>query len=245
MHQPHTLSAANSAGDLLKIEADVTDNVAVNSVWVEILGANYTMALNQGASTEIFSEDFESGNLNAWTTTAVSGGNKWAASTLSPYQGSYYARSQPMSTSEPASMLEKAIATSGYSNIKVSYYRKLVGLDMGDEFKAKWFDGSTWNVLEETAKNSVTDETYLYKEFSLLSTADNNANLKVKFECTAGAVSEYCQVDNVKVTASAQGTGFYELFYDTTGLSGDYIYIVNAKDRAGNPASSIGTFTVN
>ncbi len=149
---------------------------------------------------QLFFDDFESG-ISGWTTSAVSGGNKWIASNLNPYQGSYHAQSQPMSTTEPASIMEKTISTFGYSNIKVSYYRKLVGLDIADEFKAKWFDGTSWNILEQTGSSSANDAVYVYKEFVLPSSASNNANFALKFECTAGAVSEYCRVDNVKISA--------------------------------------------
>ncbi|MBS3075467.1 hypothetical protein J4429_03325 [Candidatus Pacearchaeota archaeon] len=151
---------------------------------------------------ELFSDDFESGTLNNWVLSKVSGGNYWTASITNPYLGSYHAQCQPMSTSEPASTMEKTISTSGYSNIKASYYRKLIGLDIADEFQAKWFDGSTWTILEQTGSNSANDAGYLYKEFNLPTNAENNANFKIKFECTAGAVSEFCRIDNVKITAN-------------------------------------------
>ncbi len=151
--------------------------------------------------TEIFFEGFESG-IAGWTTTAVSGANKWTASPTNPYQGSYHAQSNPMSTNEPASVLEKTISTSGYSNINLSYYRKLVGLDAADEFKAKWYDGVSWQTAEQTGGASANDAAYVFKEFTLPASADNNANLKVRFECTAGAVSEFCRVDNVKLTSN-------------------------------------------
>ncbi|MBI3623067.1 hypothetical protein HY212_03230 [Candidatus Pacearchaeota archaeon] len=150
------------------------------------------------APGEIFFDDFESG-LSTWTLSAVSGGNNWVQSSSNPYQGSYHAQSQPMSTSEPASVMEKAVSTLGFSNVKVSYYRKLVGLDSADEFQVKWFDGASWTILEQTGSNSADDVSYLYKEFTLPSSAWNNPAFAIKFECTAGAVSEYCLVDNVKV----------------------------------------------
>jgi len=143
----------------------------------------------------VFFDDFESG-LGNWATTAVSGGNSWNIATTDSYQGSY-AESNPMSTTDPASILERGISTVGYGNIKVSYYRKLVGLDVADDFQAKWFDGVNWNVLEQT--NSVNDASYVYKEFVLPATSYNNSNFRIRFECTAGAVSEFCRVDNVNI----------------------------------------------
>ncbi|MGV8152430.1 MAG: BPL-N domain-containing protein [Candidatus Nanoarchaeia archaeon] len=147
-----------------------------------------------------FFDGFESGSLASWTLTTIE--NNWKISTLNPYQGSYYAEAKPMNTNVPASVMERAISTAGYSNIKLSYYRKLVGLDAADEFQAKWFDGVNWNVLESTGSSSANNAAYIYKEYALPSTASNNANFKIKFECTAGATSEYCRVDNVKLEAN-------------------------------------------
>ena len=156
---------------------------------------------NPPQPTTLFSDDFESGTLNSWTLTQVSGANYWTASTTNPYQGTWHANVKPMSTTEPASSMEKGVGTTGYGTITVSYYRRLIGLDVADEFKAKWFDGSTWNILEQTGSNSANDASYILKTFTLPSGAGNNPNFKIKFECTAGAVSEFCRVDNVLVTA--------------------------------------------
>jgi len=145
----------------------------------------------------IMSDDFEDGSISDWTLSGA--GQMWTASTANPYQGTYHAQAQPRTTTEPGSVMEKTVSTVGYENIKLSYYRRLVGLDPADEFKAKWFDGSSWNVLEQTGSNSADDTSYVYKEFNLPSSAANNPNFKIRFECTAGAVSEYCRVDNVKL----------------------------------------------
>ncbi|MCX8158843.1 MAG: hypothetical protein N3D20_00935, partial [Candidatus Pacearchaeota archaeon] len=151
---------------------------------------------------ELLNESFESGSLTEWTLITASGANPWTRATTNPYQGTYYAEAMPQSTTEPASVMEKTISTSGYENIRFNYYRRLIGLDPADEFKAKWYDGSTWYVLEETASNSANDANYVFKNFSLPSSANNNPNFKIRFECTAGAVSEFCRVDNVKIIAN-------------------------------------------
>ncbi len=171
-------------------------------LWISDLGCIDLNDNNEiNGPIQLLFDDFEDGNLEGWTTTAVSGGNKWQVASVNPYQGTKHAQSQPMSTTTPASILEKSVSTSGYSNIKLSYYRKLVGLDIADEFKAMWFDGSTWQVLEQTGSASANDANYLYKEYSLPSSA-GNANFKIRFECTSGATSEYCRVDNVKLTSN-------------------------------------------
>ncbi len=150
-------------------------------------------------ATTIFSETFESGTLGGWTLSNAAGANNWTASSTDPFQGSFHAQSLPQSTTEPASVIERVISTSGYNNIIINYTRKLIGLDAADEFQMEWFDGTSWAILELTGSSAADDLSYLSKQFSLPSGANNNANLKIKFECTAGAVSEFCRVDNVLI----------------------------------------------
>lgn len=63
--------------------------------------------------------------------------------------------------------------------------------------------------------------------------------------CEAGAVSEFCRVDDITLSAqNSYGSWIYVL--DTTGLSpGNYTYSVNANDTSGNLAEiKIGTFAL-
>ena len=234
------------AGQLLTIKANVTDNIAISSVRVNILDIFYPMSIELGSSTTIFYDNFESGTLSGWTSTAVSGGQKWTASTTNPYQRTWHAQSQPRSTTEPASILEKTIPTTNYQGISIKYGRKLVGLDPADEFKAKWFDGSFWNTLEQTGSNSANDAGYVLKSFNLPLSANNNPNFKIRFECTAGAVSEYCRIDNINISASSSPTGFYKYVFDTSGLLNDtYAYTIYASDTSNNqPVPEGGDFTI-
>jgi len=147
-----------------------------------------------------FFDDFEGGNLTTWNFTTVE--NNWTIETTDPYAGTYYAEANPRNTNEPASIMENNVSTVGYENINFSYFRKLIGLDAADEFKVKWWDGSSWIIVEETLSTSADDVSYVYKSFLLGSTADNNPDFKIRFECTAGAVSEMCRVDNVFVNGS-------------------------------------------
>ena len=76
--------------------------------------------------------------------------------------------------------------------------------------------------------------------------ANNNPNFKIRFECTAGAVSEYCRVDNVNISVSSAPTGFYKHVFNTGGLSLDtYAYTIYSEDTSGNqPVPQGGDFTV-
>jgi len=142
-------------------------------------------------------DDFEDGNLDGWSLASVE--NNWYVGTSNPYQGLKYAEAKPMNTNEPASILEISVSTVGYGGVTVNYYRRLVGLDSADEFKARWFDGISWQVLEQTGSSSANDAGYVLKSFDLPFGAGDNSAFKIRFECTAGATSEFCRVDNVEI----------------------------------------------
>ncbi len=161
-----------------------------------ILSIQLTSALN------IFTESFESGSLSGWTLSSASGANNWTASTTDPHTGTWHANANPRSTTEPAAVLQKAISTSEYQNITFSYYRRLIGIDAGDEFQVEWFNGTTWTILESTGGASANDASYLYREFNLSIQVNDNQNFQIKFECTAGATTEHCRVDNVNITGN-------------------------------------------
>ncbi len=115
--------------------------------FVFVMTALAVMWLNNASAATIFSDGFESGTLTGWNTTSTSSANNWTvlvngSSPGDAYQGSYSARAQPQSTSEPASILHKNISTVGFQNITFGYYRRLVGIDAADEFKARWLDGT-------------------------------------------------------------------------------------------------------
>src|SRR3989344_47159 len=156
--------------------------------------------INFVGAAQISYDGFESGEMGGWTLSANSGANNWTASTTDPYQGSYHAESKHQDTLPvPASVMERIVSTSGYSNITFSYYRKIIEFDSADEFSVKGYSGSSWFTLEQNTSGG-NDAIYVFKSFSLPSSADNNANFKIKFECTAGATSEYCRVDNVNIS---------------------------------------------
>src|SRR3989344_5070189 len=155
----------------------------------------------------IFSDDFESGGLSGCNLTVNNSCDNWLArsnvdSDHSAYQGSWFAESAPDCgpSQDPASRMERIIDTTNYSSINFTYYRRLHGLDSGDYFRTRWYNGSAWATLEESDNSPVHDPAYVSKNFSLSSAASRNSNFKIRFECTAlTTTTEYCQVDEVYV----------------------------------------------
>src|SRR3989344_7700821 len=98
----------------------------------KVLLISIILAIQLSSAATIFSDDFESGSLSGLTLSKAAGANDWTASQTDPFAGSWHAQSQPQSTTEPASVIEKTISTSSYSSITFNYTRKLIGLDAAD-----------------------------------------------------------------------------------------------------------------
>ncbi len=163
---------------------------------------NFTITYDDGF---LYFDDFEDANLNEWTVVinGTSGIHPWTAHTFGfAYEGLYHAHGFPDSLAEPATSMNITISTFNYSSIQVSYYR-WINVTTAGEFKALWFDGSNWNILEETGDNAVDDGSHIFRNFSLPSFASNNLNFQLKFECTA-LNNNFCTFDNLGV-AGTQG----------------------------------------
>jgi glutamine amidotransferase-like uncharacterized protein len=229
--------------------ADVTDNFGVKSVLVEFDGANHTMSqLIAPVQSQLFFDGFEAGSFGGnWKKYCmVSGCNNWTVATTNPYAGSKHAQVQQPGINKNAT-LEFNFTTEGYLNITLRYYRRLVGLDSVDSYYAQWWNGTKWQQLEAKAdgSGSADDPAYVYKSFILDSSANDNAAFKVRFICEAGAVSEYCRVDNFELLGTAFTTEWH-YSQGTGGLStGAHNYKIHASDFMNNTAvSPTATFTV-
>lgn len=143
---------------------------------------------------ELLNDGFESGSLSGWN--VYGSGSPWLVSTQDPRTGSYHAQSKQSGAGNPT-YIEKSIDTTGYSSLTFEYYRKLIGLDAADDFSAEWYDGNSWNLLEHVSSQS--NSNYVLRNYVLPVGAENNPNFKLRFMCEAGAVSEYCRIDDVKL----------------------------------------------
>src|SRR3989338_2397309 len=188
-----------SASDLLTITANVTDDVLIQSVSVEINGTNYLMQRVAADNTSL-SDDFESRNLSNWTTSGA--GAVWTNRSVNPFSGTVHIRAEPQNLG--GSFIERNITTLGYTNIDFSFYAATSGLDAGDTFQVDWNYGSGWvNLLTTHASGS--DEfsgaaSYKFFGFSFNDSADDKNNISIRFVCIAGGINEVCDVDNATVT---------------------------------------------
>lgn len=95
--------------------------------------------------------------------------------------------------------IEKAISTEGFTQIHVKYARKQnSGMDEGEYLFVEWWDGTDWNELERTQ-----DTSWVYKDFTCSSGADDNPNFKLRFRTNCDKVPEVGFVDDVEITGTS------------------------------------------
>jgi len=137
-----------------------------------------------------WSEDFESGNLNNWTTTGSPSASNQVENT-----GTYGAKLPSTSS------IERAIDTTGFTSIHVKYYRMTNAFDAGEYIYTEWFDGNNWNELESVQTASYGDG---LQDKTCGAGANNNSAFKVRFRTNANKANEYGGVDDIEITGTAQ-----------------------------------------
>ena len=212
---------------------------------------NHTMKQEITPSqAQIFFDGFESGSFGLnWkkycrTSNCV---NSWTVATTNPYQGIYHAQVKQPGAGDIAT-LEFGFNTEAYLNITLRYYRRLVGLDAVDSYSAEWWNGTAWKLLESKPDGSGSEDNpaYVYKSFNLDSSANDNPNFKVRFNCEAGAVSEFCRLDNFELLGVSFTSKWRYTQSTSSMISGAHNYKVYATDFSNNTAiSSTETFTLN
>ena len=221
------------AGTDVTFQAEVTDNEAVDDVWINVLGEDqvmtniggniwqYIMSTGQMSQGTLFLDDFESGFT--WTTYGTgkawntgSGGNPGSAAWVKKTGSGKY------------SYFEKTFDTTDATGLTLKYDRKIKGFDAADDFGCEYYDG-TWHYLEHQGSGRENGG-FVHKEYTLPASCENNPNLKIRFMAVCGAVSEEAWVDNVEITATI----------DTGMDPGAYPYTVYADDPAGNDAIPVG-----
>ena len=137
---------------------------------------------------DAFFDTFEGGFT--WTLSGT--GTPWGIRTDNVLDGSYSAGVK-QTTAGNLSFMQHAINLSGYSTARFEYARKLVGLDVADDFSAEYFSSGAWKAVEVLGSGSENGG-FVAKSFDIPISAS-----AIRFMCEAGAVSEGCWVDNVRI----------------------------------------------
>ena len=161
-------------------------------------------AFSAVSAATVFSESFNGGTLTGWTVTnnpttlpGTAWNNTGVLADAHPGNGS-------ATPSNGTTVLQRTISTSGFTSITVKYDRQLIGFETAEEFRALWTtDGVNFNVLEETLNTTPDDASFVSKTFNLSTSANNNANFQLRFECTSDAQADGCKLDNVIVEGNS------------------------------------------
>jgi hypothetical protein len=142
--------------------------------------------------TTLFFDDFD----------AVTAPSGWSeGGTVERFIGTPHYGTADIRLRDQPSELNRTISTIGYSTINVSF-------DMGSKvnaghyLKAEWSPdgGTTWNLLKQINSGDPEDDNNLHPfSYSLPASADNNANVKLRFVLVVAVPGEKGYVDNVQV----------------------------------------------
>jgi hypothetical protein len=142
--------------------------------------------------TTLFFDDFD----------AVTAPSGWSeGGTVERFIGTPHYGTADIRLRDQPSELNRTISTIGYSTINVSF-------DMGSKvnagqyLKAEWSPdgGTTWNLLKQINSGDPEDDNNLHPfSYSLPASADNNANVKLRFVLVVAVAGEKGYVDNVQV----------------------------------------------
>ncbi len=230
------------SGGYVTIKADVTDNVEVGTVLVEINGTEYPMSLPElwMNRTGLFFDGFESGTLETknWITSGT--GEPWQVGegASKSHEGTFYA----LASGSGEHILEADVDTAGYENLNLSFYYGISGMGSSGYFVIEWYDGDQWNSIFNFSDNAVR---YTCFNCSLPEGACDNPDFKLRFGCSLGHGGTV-YIDNVELMGMEIPSESYGYLYDTSGLvPGVYSYTVRASDSSGNEADPLtGSFTV-
>jgi len=138
---------------------------------------------------EAFFDTFEEG----FNWAVYGAGRPWGIRTDKVLDGSYSAGVKKTGAGK-LSYMEHEVDLSTYSVATFEYSRKLVGLDAADDFSAEYFNGA-WIAVEVLGRGRENGG-FVTRSFAIPTTTT-----AIRFMCEAGAVSEGCWVDNVRIIA--------------------------------------------
>ncbi|MFA6475884.1 MAG: cadherin-like beta sandwich domain-containing protein [Candidatus Paceibacterota bacterium] len=179
------------------------------AISLSALGVYATMA-----PVLLFSDSFEGGNFNNWTT-ADKGAYKWAVlpGILIKVQDGKKDAEVSRILKKPSTdwKLAKNISTVGYDNLTLSFYYlipRLGHLESNDHFVVECFDGTTWQKVGDIT-NTDTGKSWQLASFSLPAGTNNNTNfafrLRAQFSPEVKGLDalDTVIIDNVKLMGQA------------------------------------------
>ena len=139
-----------------------------------------------GGPQVLFSDGFESGGFSAgnWSTQNSNARVRSNAKRTGAY-GAQLKRT---------TWIERSLSTAGFENVTLNYSRRTRGYESNEFLFIEYWDGSSWNLVEQTRSTSWGD-----MSMALPASADNNGSFRVRFRTNANKPNEKADVDDVEV----------------------------------------------
>jgi hypothetical protein len=162
-----------------RVDSTNGDDTTTGTVW------NFTTG--SGVSSSLFSDDFEDGNMDGWSTSGSAVAHSSAANS-----GVYGARLS--ATAE----MRVTVDTTGFAGVNLKYDRNTTKFDPGEVLEIAWSsDGSTWTPIESTSETS-----WGTVDINLPASAAGQSSLQIRFKTNANSNKEKGYIDNVDITGT-------------------------------------------
>jgi photosystem II stability/assembly factor-like uncharacterized protein len=148
------------------------------------------------SSAILFADDFESGDYTAggW---ATSPGSRCRIKPKAARTGNYGARVKKGGQTGKATWIRRAVDTSGWNTVTVSYSRRSRNYEAHEFLTVDWFDGVDWQVID-VSQDAIWGEV----SFILPPAAGNNPAFELRFSPSSKGKGEWSDLDDVVVAGS-------------------------------------------
>ncbi|MHC4456616.1 MAG: hypothetical protein ACYS0I_05900, partial [Planctomycetota bacterium] len=94
------------------------------------------------------------------------------------------------------------VNTPGYTQIKVEFWFKAVGMEDNEDFFVKYYDGTSWHTVAEYDSGDEFVNNQFYFEEVLINASSYNfpTDMKIKFQCDAGGNADDVYIDEVRAS---------------------------------------------
>ena len=237
---------ASTSYSFYVIATDATGNTSSASNTVNTT----TLANTGGGSQVLFDGSFETG-WEGWT----DGGSDVSRYNGSrSYDGNYSIRLRDNSGTASAMTLSSFDVTS-FDNIEIVFYFYANGMENGEDFWVRYYDGSSWNTVASYASGTNFNNNTFYTATVNVSSAGYTfpSNAQFRFQCDASANADRIYIDKVTITATS-GTGTFtpNSIADLGGTINGFSDTDNSNNEleidgiqlSPNPATNEATFKV-
>ena len=145
---------------------------------------------------------FETG-MDDW----VEGGNDCSRTASSySYEGSYSVRLRD-GTGVSSAMTSQTFNLSSYGEVEISFHYYSNGMDNGDNFWLRYYNGSSWSTIATfTTGVDFSDNSFAFASFILNESQYNLAsNAQFRIQCNANRKNDQVYIDQVIITGTLSG----------------------------------------